>query len=116
MLICEEVVGLTMLGVTLIERLVDGGFSGVRLEVSDIDDGSYEDVSSGGSLDVRGGSVVERGGGDEGSTVGTGGEDGGTSGVEVDVGSGSSVVEGIKVGGELREGGDSLVAVTGCGS
>ena len=90
-----------------------GGFSGVRLGVTD--GGSYEGVSTGGLLEDRGGSVVEIGGGDEGRAVGTGGEDGGISGVGVGLGSELSVVEGIGSGGELGEGGGSLATVTGWG-
>jgi hypothetical protein len=113
--ICEEVEGSAMLEGTLIGRLVDGGLSGVILGVLDVDGGSYEDVSTERPLEGRGGSVVGRGGGDEGRTVGTESEDGGTSGVEIRVGRGLSVVEGIGTGGELREGGGSLATVTGWG-
>jgi len=115
MLIREETEGSATLEGTLIERLVDGGFSGVRLEVLDMDGGSYENVNTGGLLEGRG-SVVGRGGGDEGKTVGTGDEDGGssvvedggTSGVDMDIGRGLLVVEGVGTGG-------SLVTVTSWG-
>lgn len=104
MLICEETDGFAMFEDTVIGRLVGGRFSGVRLGVLDVDGGSYEDVSTGGLLKDRGGSVVGR----DGGTVGTGGEDGGTSGVEMDAGGGISVVGGIGARG-------SLITVTGWG-
>lgn len=121
MLIREEAEGSATLGGTLTGRLVDGGFSGVRLGVLDIDGGSYENVNIGGLLE-GGGSVVGRGR-DEGKTVGTrdedGGtsvvEDGGTSGIDMYVGRGLLVAEGVGIGGSLGEGGSSLVTVTGWG-